>query len=285
VCQSHSLLRSLNAVTLETGYVIGDSVNGSSSYSSTGTNGVGAAARLPPITATTMDSAGNLYWTDSIGGVRFLNTTSNQTANYCVCSSPPCSAKFYSGFWTWWDEYISCSQLAMVGASTGLVLDSSSGIMYVAINATAPYNPTALDSQIIAVLDAVAYQFCGSGSTIVSSSDCGSVVYQAPQNLLLYGGALFFLEPSIWSVRWISLTYTNGFNGGFLLGCPRANLPNCAASGSGMYAAGSSSSVTQLVAPTAMAIDANGYLYIADSNLIRICQITGGTNPVCGQQR
>ena len=138
-----------------------------------------------------MDSQGNLYWTDAVGGIRFLNTTANSTANYCVCSSPPCTSKFYGGSWVWWAEYISCSQLAMTGASTGLVLDNGSGIMYVAINATAISNPTALDSQIIAVLDGVAYQFCGSGSSIVSDSDCSDVVYQAPQNLLLYGGHCF----------------------------------------------------------------------------------------------
>ena len=274
-------MRSLNVVTMRADTLLGDGAFGNPAY--TGTGQVGAVAgnvRLPAITAITKDSRDNLYWTDALGGVRSYNTSSGVTSNYCAVPTNASSCIRLSGSAPSTSTTYNCSRLCLGSATTGLAMDVSSRIVYVAYNDT-----QGVGSVLLSILPSgVALWWCGVGVNGAGNgvdSKCQQTELFAPQHLQVYGGALFYLEPSVPYVGWVSLTYTgNHSNGGALLSC----------SGSSRRGGGSScpswTGSTALTSPSAMAVDSStGWLYLAEINSIVVCQITGGTNPTCSQSR
>ena len=274
--QAYGLLRSLNTLSMRADSLLGDGLYGNPAYSGTGQVGaLASAVRLPAITAIARDSRDRLYWTDALGGVRAYNASSGVTSNFCATNSTSGCTRL-SGSAPSSSASYSCSQLCFGTYATGIAFDAGTNIAYVAFNDT-----QGVGSVLMSISPSgVAQWWCGVGVTGVGSgvsNKCQQTELFAPQHLFVYGGALFYLEPSVPYVGWISLTYTGNHNNmGALLSCSTSRRSGSSCPGS--------PAADVLSAPTAMTVDSStGWVYLAEANGIAVCQISGGTNPGCSQ--
>ena len=167
-------MRSVNWSSLATDWVWGNAATGNlKSTIGYGTDGMGTAALLPPVTATTFDSVGgHMYWGDTYGSIRTL-LSNGTTQPACLCVSA-CTSIIPAGG-------LACASFSPAPISGLLAWNGSLLVGF----ASGPYGSSILKVSLVSSSAIVTY-FCGNASSSVpnNGSACSTVHFSSPQSLV-----------------------------------------------------------------------------------------------------